>query len=765
MKAQKPKKAIPHGSAQSRTQDHAHGFTLVITEKPSAARRIADALSEGDVDELKSGGVSYYRIRRGGRDIVVVSAAGHLFSLTQKEKSAVWSYPVFSVEWKPTWETNRMAGWSKKYYDAIKALAKGADSVISSCDFDIEGSVIAFNIIRFLCNAKDGRRMRFSTLTRQDLIDAYDNASEHLDFPQIDAGLTRHHLDFLWGINMSRALTLALQHSGGYKTLSTGRVQGPVLQLLDVRQREIDAFKPVPFWILQLEGKLNSGDLVAIHTHGEFWKKSEAEDALAKCKGGKAIVDSVETREYHQKPPFPFDLTTLQRDAYLHFHYSPKQTLDIAQSLYEQAVISYPRTSSQKLPDKLGFKTILNSLWKQPAYKQLCEALLKGRLKPNEGPKSDSAHPAIYPTGLAPKALNSYQKNVYDLITRRFLATFADAAKRESMKITIDVSGEKFASEGARTLEPGWMEFYKPYVRLKEQPLPPAKKGDVVGAHKILLLDKETQPPKRLTQASILKEMEKLGLGTKGTRAMILQTLYDRGYISEDSITVTKLGQSVVRALDKYCPDIVEVELTKRFEKEMEEIQEGKRKPDEVIAEAESELAKILKRFKENEGKIGAELLVIVRETAKEEATIGKCPTCGKDLTIRNSKAGKRFVGCSGYPDCTQTYSLPQNGYIRKLPELCKTCGLNVLSIKGKGKRPWKLCIRCGFVNFKKKEEVAAEGSAKPAAAKASPAAKTKPAAAKAKPAGKAAAKPAKTRKPRKPRTPRATKPKKAVAL
>jgi len=452
---------------------------------------------------------------------------------------------------------------------------------------------------------------------------------------------------------------------------------------------------------------------VAIHTHGEFWKKEEAEAALARCKGGRAVVDSVEAREYLQKPPFPFDLTTLQRDAYLHFHYSPKQTLDIAQTLYEQALISYPRTSSQKLPGKLGFKAILNNLWKQPAYKKFCEHLLKkDRLKPNEGLKSDPAHPAIYPTGLAPKALNSYQKNIYDMITRRFLATFADAAKREAMKLVIDVKGEKFAAEGARTLEQGWMEFYRPYVRLKEQPLPPAKKGDAVSPHRIDMLDKETQPPKRYTQASILKEMEGLGLGTKGTRALILQTLYDRGYISEDSIVVTKLGQSVVRALDKYCPDIVEVELTKRFEKEMEDIQEGKLKPDEVITEAETELAKILRRFKEHEGKIGAELLVIVRETAREESTIGKCPACGGDLLMRNSKAGKRFVGCSEYPKCTQTYSLPQNGYIRKVSELCKTCGLNILSIKGKGKRPWKLCIKCGFVNHVKKGEGAAEGGA-----------------------------------------------------
>jgi DNA topoisomerase-1 len=265
------------------------------------------------------------------------------------------------------------------------------------------------------------------------------------------------------------------------------------------------------------------------------------------------------------------------------------------------------------------------------------------------------------------------------------------------------------------------MDFYKPYSKLKEQTLPKAKKGDEVRPYKIGMNDKETQPPNRYTQASILKEMEKLGLGTKGTRALILQTLYDRNYIDGDSISVTKLGQSVVRTLGKYCPEITSVELTRKFEEEMEDIQGGKLKTDDVVSEAQSELEKILKHFKANEDRIGGELLVVVRETAREESTIGKCP-CGGDLMIRNSKAGKRFVGCSSYPKCTQTFSLPQNGYIRRLSDKCPKCGLDILSIKGKGKRPWKLCVRCGFVNAKKKEEgdVAAPES-KPAKPKRKP--------------------------------------------
>jgi DNA topoisomerase I len=243
-------------------------------------------------------------------------------------------------------------------------------------------------------------------------------------------------------------------------------------------------------------------------------------------------------------------------------------------------------------------------------------------------------------------------------------------------------------------------------VKMKDQPMPKVKKGDEVKPYKVAMLDKETQPPNRYSQASILKEMEKLGLGTKGTRALILQTLYDRGYIQESSIIVTSLGNKVIGALGKYCPEIISVDMTKKFEQEMEEIQEGTLTQEKIVEEAKQELLKILVKFKANEKNIGTELLEVVREAAREESTIGKCPQCGHDLVTRTSRAGKRFVGCTGYPNCTQTYSLPQNGQIKKLPETCKTCGLNILSIRGKGKRPWKLCIKCGFVNFKKKEDV-----------------------------------------------------------
>ncbi|MCK4714582.1 MAG: DNA topoisomerase I, partial [Candidatus Aenigmarchaeota archaeon] len=543
------------------------GYILIITEKPTAAEKIAAALSNGSAERLDNEGAPYYRLERGGRKIVVAPAVGHLFVLTEAETKVKWHYPVFGVKWAPTIEQKRNM-WATKYFRSMEKLAKGAKEVISACDYDIEGSVIAWNIIRFICKTKHGKRMKFSTLTPGDLVEAYENASPKLDYPQIEAGLARHQMDWLFGINISRALTLSLEHSGGYWILSTGRVQGPTLKILEDRQREIEKFKPTPFWELELHVNVDGKSLTAGHEKDKFWKRNEAKSIHKKCSGRDGLVKDVEKKHVKANPPVPFDLTSLQREAYSRFGYSPKQTLDYAQHLYEHALISYPRTSSQKLPAKLGLRDILKKLSSQLEYGELAGKLLaKPVLKPNEGKKSDPAHPAIYPTGHKSRKLASYQKKVYDMIVRRFMAVFGEPALREQTRVVITINKEDFVAHGIRTLQSNWMEFYMPYLSIKEQILPAINKGDPAKNKKLDMLDKQTEPPNRYSQASILKIMEELNLGTKATRAGILQTLYDRAYIKEKSIQVTDLGEAVVSALEKHSPEIISVELTRKFDK------------------------------------------------------------------------------------------------------------------------------------------------------------------------------------------------------
>ncbi len=698
-------------------------YTLILAEKPSAAKKIAEALTDGKIQQMKRNNAPYYRITRSGKSVVVVPAVGHLFVLSDPGKNSKWTYPVFAAEWKPTFQGKANA-WAKKYYSNIQALVREAGEFISATDYDVEGSVIAYNIFRFLFKQNDGKRMKFSTLTQEDIVDAYENMSKHLDFPMIEAGLTRHHLDWYFGINLSRALTLSLEHVGGYWVLSTGRVQGPTLMLLNKRQKEIKAFKPVPYWLLELKGIINKKEIKALHINDKFWKKGDIEAALKRCMRGKVfrdgIVQEVKKSKRKEMPPFPFDLTTLQRESYSLFGYSPKMTLEVAQSLYEHALISYPRTSSQKLPAKLGFRKILSGLSRQKEYSGFCQKLLQGKLKPNEGRKDDPAHPAIFPTGLKPKRLGHYQKRVYDLIVRRFLSVFGEPAVREQVRILINVNDELFAAHGITTVERGWLEFYGPYSRVKEQALHDMNRGDVARVSDISIIDKETEPPPRYSQASIIKEMEALNLGTKATRAGILQTLYDRNYIKGRSIEVTELGEAVTEALQKHCPEIVSVDLTKRFEEDMNSIIMGREKGEEVVSRAKKELERILQEFKKHEKDIGRDILKAVKEYEEDIHTVGKCPKCrsGRLHIIHSHKTGKRFVGCTNYPKCKNSYPLPGAGYLTTIDRTCSKCGLRLVEVRRQGRRPFRLCVVHGFEYYDKKERMTGKSQGKQKQAK-----------------------------------------------
>src|SRR3989344_4751811 len=441
--------------------------------------------------------MAYKTITHDGKTITIVSAVGHLFTVAEKEKS--FKYPSFDIEWKPVYEVVKNADYAKKYADLIKKEAKESDSFVVACDYDVEGEVIGLNIIKYLCKKKDAKRMKFSTLTKPDLVEAYQNISKTLDWGQANAGETRHFLDWLYGINTSRALMHAIKKTNSYKTMSSGRVQGPALRILAEREKEIQEFKPQKYWEIKAKLKKDGKEFDANHIEDKFWEKEKAEKSIP--------------------APYPFDLTTLQTEAYRNFGISPTKTLEMAQSLYTKGYISYPRTSSQQLSEKIGFKRIITELMRQEQYSELGKIVLGGRLFPNNGQKTDPAHPAIYPTGIMPKALPPPVKKIYDLIAKRFLSTFGQPAVKENVRAVIDISSEKFVGQGSVVVDKGWHVLYEPYAKSKDEILPELSKDDKVDVRKIEEEEKETLPPKRYTEASIIKELEKRELGTKSTRA------------------------------------------------------------------------------------------------------------------------------------------------------------------------------------------------------------------------------------------------------
>src|SRR3989338_852299 len=236
-------------------------YELIICEKPAAANKIAEALADGKAIKENYQGVPYYKLTHGKKDIVVACAVGHLYGLSEKVKKG-WIFPVFDIEWQPVSENSKGAAFTKKYLNTIKKLAKDANEFTVATDFDQEGEVIGLNIIRYLCKKKDANRMKFSTLTKDELRESYKNKSKHIEWGQAESGEARHFLDFYNGINYSRALTAAIKSTGAFKIMSTGRVQGPALKIIVDREREIRAFVPKPFWQIQLNGEYQNQAIV-----------------------------------------------------------------------------------------------------------------------------------------------------------------------------------------------------------------------------------------------------------------------------------------------------------------------------------------------------------------------------------------------------------------------------------------------------------------------------------------------------------------------
>jgi DNA topoisomerase-1 len=671
-----------------------NGYELIITEKPQAALKIADAL--GKSAKKNNHGVPYYEVQRDSKKIIVACAVGHLFTLKQESNN---SLPVFDIKWVPNFLV-RKADFTKKYYDTLLSLAKGAGAITVATDYDIEGEVIGLNVVRFICNQADASRMKFSTLTNNELNEAYEKKSKSIDWGQAIAGETRHYLDWFYGINLSRALMNAIKTTGRFKIMSIGRVQGPALNLIVQKEREIQKFVSTLYWQVFITVK-NSHEIELKHIK-DITKKSDLEN-FENLKGKTGIA---ETKKSQQKipPQAPFNLTTLQTEAYKFYGFTPSRTLQIAQSLYLGGLISYPRTSSQKLPAAIGYNEILQKL----AKKYNVAHLIK-RKKPIEGNKSDPAHPSIYPTGQNSDSLSKEEEKLYNLIVKRFLSLFCEDAVIDNKTIRVNVDNLIFSTRGSEIKNKGWMEIYPTKINEKDIP-------DLEGEVKVInsrTEEKETQPPKRFSPASIVSELEKRNLGTKATRANILETLYDRDYIREKSIQATPFGVSLISTLEKYSPIIIDEKLTRHFEKEMESIQGSKKfqteKEKKIIDEAKITITKILDGFVKNERKIGDDLLKgndKVIEQQREENTLTQCPVCKKgNLRILYNKNFKRyFVGCSNYPECKTTFSLPP-GMIKNASKSCGQCNFPKLIRIQKGKRPWEFCFNPECPSRKQKEE------------------------------------------------------------
>ena len=664
---------------------HGIKMKLVICEKNISARRIAYILSNGKSKSIHLGKIPLYQFTRNNEPWGIVGLKGHIINLDFPLGYNKWNKitPADLINVEPIKKVSE-----KNIATALKTLVEKNPFLIVATDFDREGELIGVEIIDLLktynTNINQIKRARFSAITGQEIEKAFNSLTE-VDYNLSSAGETRQIIDLIWGAVLTRFISLA-SHRFGKDFLSIGRVQSPTLALIVEREKEIKNFVPKKFWkIIATLIKDNSFD--ATHAKGQFWDEEKVKTIFEKVKDSKkAKVKKVEKKLNKEYPPSPFNTTTFL-EAASRLGISAARSMNVAEELYMSGLISYPRTDNTVYPPSLNIKAILEKLKKSKFSNEVKQIIKNGRDRPTRGKKQATDHPPIHPVGVVTnQKLSKDHLKIYELICRRFLATLAKDAISETVNVLFDISGEDFKSDGYRLIEPNWLNIYT-YYKEKRKILPELFEGEIVDITKMNLKEDTTKPPVRYTQGSLIAKMEQLSLGTKSTRHEIISKLFSRKYITLSPLSPKPTAFAVVESLED-C-DVIKPVMTAKLEKNMDQISDGKKTLKETVTESRKMLSEVVLSLEKDKEKIKNS----IKKASREESTIGQCPKCGKDMVIRTSKRNKRFVGCTGYPNCSNTYSLPQYGGVLTTGQKCDKCNSPVVKIKSKGKRAWELCL------------------------------------------------------------------------
>jgi DNA topoisomerase-1 len=656
------------------------GPELIITEKDNAARRIAEILSDGTAENDRVNGVNVYRW--GGKRCVGLS--GHVVGVDFPPEYDGWRdvEPVELVdaemEKRPTQE---------HIVAALRRLARNASRILIATDYDREGELIgkeAYELVREVNDDSPVDRVRFSSITDREVTEAFADPDD-LDFDLAAAGEARQIVDLMWGASLTRYLSLSAGQLGD-DFISVGRVQGPTLKLIVDREREIDAFDPETyrelFATLQKDEKSFEAQYFYLDGNGNeaerVWDGDSAAAVDTDLSGAStATVEAVRRRTRTDDPPAPFNTTQFIRAASGIGH-SAQRAMSIAEELYTEGYITYPRTDNTVYPEDLDPRDLLDALSAGRRFGDDAAALLDAdNITPTEGDEETTDHPPIHPTDELPAAsdLSEDEWEVYELVVRRFLATVADAATWQHLRVVAGVTGDRKRSlkaNGKRLVDPGYHAVY-PYRSTSENHVPDVTEGETLDVTGSRLETKQTQPPRRYGQSRLIETMEEMGIGTKATRHDVIQKLYDRGYIEGDPPRPTRLARGVVEASEEFADLIVSEEMTAQLEADMQDIARGEATLSEVTDESREMLGRVFDRLMDSREALGDHL----RESLKADKTVGPCPACGDDLVIRRSGQGSYFVGCDAYPDCENTLPLPSTGKPLLLDDVCGEHGLH----------------------------------------------------------------------------------------
>ncbi len=695
---------------------------LIITEKNNSAKKISEILSGGDAKADASYKTPYYTwTEADGSEHTTVGLKGHVLNPAFPEGYSNWQEtdPKSLIDAKLVKEAT-----DKNVVKAVRKLAKEADSIVIATDFDREGELIGLEALgealdvnpELVDGSLDGDsgarptvlRARYSALTKDEIERAF-NELDELSYPLADAAQVRQEIDLIWGATLTRAVSLATRRFGS-NFLSVGRVQSPTLGLIVERELERRAHVAKPFWEVFAKFVHPEGAFEAHHKTDKFWEKPEAEAALAATDSPGEVVE-LSKRKNTRKPPTPYNTTAFTTDASSRLGITPSQAMRLAEDLYMDGFISYPRTDNTVYPVSLDLKELVGSLVRIPEF-SAAKDLLDGELTPTRGKKETTDHPPIYPTqAVYPNALEGPKRRVYELVVRRFLATFGKPMITESARADIRAGTEMYFVRGSIVVDPGYAAIYT-YARSADNELPALEEGqklDLDGAP--WMVDKETQPPSRISQGKLIEMMEELGLGTKATRPDIIQKLYSRGYVYNNPPEPSETGIAMYKAFHDHVVRMATPEMTAELEHDMDLIADGKTSKDQVIQISRDMLHQTYDDLFERR----EELAKTIWAGMDEDKYIGHCEVCEEKgrtvhedgspnrLRIIDLKGGKRFWGCEGYnrdnpddPDsCGNSGPLPGRGYeLWRLEPKCSVCGVRPrLSVKGFRGRPWKLCL------------------------------------------------------------------------
>jgi DNA topoisomerase III len=633
------------------------GKTLVIAEKPSVGRDLAGALPDSFTTSKDKTHIT-------GDEYVITWAIGHLVGLAQPEaydeKLKKWRYadlPIVPKKFKLVPNDDK----SKKQLSVIHRLLRSddIDSVVNACDAGREGELIFAYVYETAKVNKPVKRLWLSSMTRKAIQEAFERLRDGEEMQPLEAAArSRSEADWIVGMNATRAASIRLRAAFD-GAVSLGRVQTPTLALVARREEEIRNFKPEPYWLVEANFEA-TGDrkYEARYLGGKRIAEDLAAEIVEACRDKQGEITKLETKEERERSQLLYDLTSLQRHANTRYGFSARRTLGAAQKLYEQhKAITYPRTNSRWLSGDLvaEIRPTAELVGKNPqyakgaAYVTSLKELPLGRVVND---KKVTDHHAIIPTRSEHNLgkMGDDERKVYDLVAKRFLAIFHPEAVYERTRVETTVEEHVFRTSGRRLLEAGWKSVYGEEAADGQQAdddsggdqtLPKLEQGEPVQTLSVESLRKETQPPRRYTEASLLAAMEtagkdieeadlreamkESGIGTPATRAAIIERLLSVGYIERDgrALHATEKGVQVIRLLGEH--PLTSPQLTGEWEKRLELIADGEESRPSFM----NDIAKFTESTVQELDKL--------KGVKIERANLGPCPVCGKDV-IENRK-------------------------------------------------------------------------------------------------------------------------------